>query len=807
MLHNKLAKSIHIQGVGSSQPITVNPGALQPLHFLNNSDKKQLVASFNGSSWSSPFAIENVGRIYLRMYKNETGYSLLQVDILLEDATLYLHIEDSSTVYPFSIRNFTNHSFEVFQSNPHVDDLGVETDHEGSFSPIEYNISPKSVMAYAWDFPAATVKELVIKVKDVERRVQLAEIGNLQPMKVLPDNESEPVLVDLNVVADGPTQTLVLSDYDPSMTLYKVDTNASQASIAAKPAAQVDEGPLSLSVELNLEGVSLSVINAELQELCYVTIRGMELRFRVSEIYETVTTKLKWIQIDNQLPNSVFPILLYPSVVPHIGREMESHPIFSASISKVRDDSYGVLYIKYATVLLQQLTVQLDEEFLFALVDFSNAYTATSGKVVDMLCEPELDIPEPVQDAAGMDFYFEALHIQPAQMDLSFERTTDRSSEEEDTGSSANPLMFFFNVLTMALGNINDAPIRLNALLIENVRTPLPMLAQSITTHYRQDFFYQIHMILGSADFLGNPVGLFNNMSSGFMDLFYEPYQGYIMHESPQEFGIDLAKGGVSFFKKSVFGISDSVSKFTGSISKGLSAATMDKAYQERRSIKRSRNQPSHALNGIAYGANSFVDGLTSGITGLALSPAQGAATGGAAGFLRGIGKGLIGLPTKTAIGVLDMANNVSEGVRNTTVLDSHSIEKVRPPRFIARDGIVRPFSEREAEGQNWLKNCNKGQFYRDKYLAHITLASRQKVVIVTFLRIILVNTTTLTTEWEVPFQELQSITMERTGLALVLRHGVHGPFVPIPNTLDRRSVYKELGVAVTEFNKKYQGN
>lgn len=737
----------------------------------------------------------------MRMYKNTTNYTLLQIDILLEGATLFIHIEDSSRTWPFSIRNFTQHAFRVYQSNPYADESGADP-QDRPFKPIEYLISPKSVMPYAWDFPAAQIKELVVKCDGKERRIQLAEIGSLQPMQV-GAGRSTGSMVDLNVVADGPTQTLVLSDYVPSMKLDRMNSDSSHTSIATHTRGQEDEGPVSQSIKISLEGMGLSLINKDMQELCFITVRGVELQYRVSEIFETVTMKMKWIQIDNQLDDSIFPILLYPSVVPNIAREMESHPIFSGSISKVRDDSHGVLYIKYATVLLQQLTFQMDEEFLFALIDFSNSYTASSRKGEDVLCETQLEIPEPMQDKSGLDLYFEALHIQPAQLDLSFVRTSERTSEEEETGSSGNPLMFFFNVLTMALGNINDAPVRLNALLIENVRTPLPMLTQSITTHYSQSFFYQIHMILGSADFLGNPVGLFNNMSSGFMDLFYEPYQGYIMHESPTEFGIGLAKGGVSFMKKSIFGISDSVSKFTGSISKGLSAATMDQAYQQRRNVKRSRNHP-NALYGLASGANSFIDGIASGVSGLALAPVQGASEGGAVGFFKGLGKGIIGLPTKTAIGILDMANNVSDGLRNSTTQDAHSISKMRLPRFISTDGIVRPYSEEEAQGQTWMRTANRGQFSRDKYLAHIALAESAKVAIVTYSRIFLLNTGTMIVEWEVRYQDLQTITMERTGLALIMRGGIQGPFVPIPNQSQRRYMYNEVGIAVTEFNKKF---
>ena len=52
--------------------------------------------------------------------------------------------------------------------------------------------------------------------------------------------------------------------------------------------------------------------------------------------------------------------------------------------------------------------------------------------------------------------------------------------------------MFLFNVLTMAIGNINDAPIRLNALVMENLRVSYPVLVDRFTRHYGQEAVSQV---------------------------------------------------------------------------------------------------------------------------------------------------------------------------------------------------------------------------------------------------------------------------------------------------------------------------
>jgi vacuolar protein sorting-associated protein 13A/C len=107
--------------------------------------------------------------------------------------------------------------------------------------------------------------------------------------------------------------------------------------------------------------------------------------------------------------------------------------------------------------------------------------------------------------------------------------------------SIRNPLAVVVNALTMAVGNINDAPLELNALAIKDMRLTMPELQGRIMYHYRQDVLRQVYRILGSADFIGNPVGLFTNVSSGVADIFYEPFNGVVMHGN-KELGIGIAK-------------------------------------------------------------------------------------------------------------------------------------------------------------------------------------------------------------------------------------------------------------------------
>ncbi|KAI1625793.1 hypothetical protein EDD37DRAFT_625576 [Exophiala viscosa] len=808
MLKNKIGEDIELREPGSSDVIKMDNNALVPLYFVRQTPEKQLCLCFPGvnNQWSSPFDLANVGMTHIKLAKHGQRQKLIRVEIILEDATLFLHFSVETKHWPFSMRNESDTEFLFFQANPNVaeDD---EEDRGSGWKPIRYKLPPRSIMPYAWDYPASKNKELVLTAKGRERYVKLMEIGNLIPIKLPPDQPGGNMkVIDVNIVAEGPTQTLVLSNYKPSKSLYRQKTNAttgSQTSLSQGFEVKQIESEINFKAELRLAGIGISLVNTKLRELVYLTFREIEFKYGDSKLYQTLNATVKWIQIDNQLYGGIFPILLYPSVVPKTGKEMETHPIFHTMVTRVKDDSYGVLYIKYATLLLQQITVELDEDFIFAMLDFVKVPGASWAEEKEgKLCDEDLDIPEPTREQQGQEVYFELLHLQPIQLDLSFVRTEHVNAEDNFVNS---PLMFFVNVMTMSIGNVNDAPIKLNALMLENARVSVPALMANIQNHYTQEVLRQIHIILGSADFLGNPVGLFNSVSSGVADIFYEPYQGLVMTDRPQELGIGIAKGASSFVKKSVFGFSDSMAKFTGSVSKGLAAATMDKEFQDQRRMSRNRNRPKHALYGVTSGGNAFAASMASGIGGLARHPLEGAEKEGALGFVKGVGKGFLGLATKPAIGAFDLASNVAEGVRNTTtVFDQEGLDRVRLTRFIGMDGIVRPYAQREALGQFWLKTCDDGKYFNEDYIAHLELEGRDMMVMITYDRILMIRTKKLRMEWEVRLTDVQTISKERTGMSIGLKGGANGPFIPVTDEGSRNWLYKQIAIAVNAFNDKY---
>lgn len=374
----------------------------------------------------------------------------------------------------------------------------------------------------------------------------------------------------------------------------------------------------------------------------------------------------------------------------------------------------------------------------------------------------------------------------------------------EDTLTTRNPLAVVINAITMAVGNINDAQLEMNALAIKDMRLTFPDLQDRIMHHYRQEVLRQLYRVLGSADFIGNPVGLFNNVSSGVADIFYEPFNGAVMHGN-SDLGVGIAKGAASFVKKTVFGFSDSMTKFTSSVGKGLSATTFDPEYQLRRRMNQRRNRPRHAIYGVTAGAEAFASSIASGMEGVIMKPLEGAETEGAKGFFKGVGKGLIGAVTKPVVGVFDLAANLSEGIRNTTtVFDNPARDRVRLPRLIPTDGVLVPYSERESLGQYWMKDLNNGAYRNELYVAHINLPGNDNVVLLTASRVLSFWSNKLRLEWELPFTLIQGVTIEDSGIRFAHKTGRdHDQFVSIPDKTSQAWFFSQVATVVKAFNAR----
>lgn len=145
--------------------------------------------------------------------------------------------------------------------------------------------------------------------------------------------------------------------------------------------------------------------------------------------------------------------------------------------------------------------------------------------------------------------------------------------------------MALFKSIAQGLGvvitNIDEAPLKFNGLRLDNCFDTASGITNKMVAHYKDQGMRQILKLLGSLSVIGNPVGLFNNISTGVTDLIERPVEGFT--KGPLEGGLGLVSGAGSLVQHTIAGAFNSVNKITGSVSSGLQALTMDEDYIKER--------------------------------------------------------------------------------------------------------------------------------------------------------------------------------------------------------------------------------
>lgn len=527
--------SIFIQTEGDEKVIQLQEGTIN--FHCNPSNFKKVRISYDGQTWTPHFTIGDVGETYLKLLNASSSKTdLIKVSNVLETQVLYIALTREKQ-WPFKIVNKST----------------VEIKFNQKGFKNERLLLPGESESFAWDDPSVLELALSITVMERQRDYNIRELGPCKPL-IYRSPGGEKSYLSVNVEADGPTIIVKFKNYDikASRGIFKLIKKAEEAVEDDDTISEVNSETGStdfkvkeaidvttMSFILKLAGVGISFIGKDLVEFMYIYSKDLEFRMQQSTLFQTLGFKVKWFQIDNSLFDYTHPILMYPAVVQKKESELQEHPTLNVGIIK-SNESRGVDYFKYFGVLLQEMNIELGEEQLQKIILFAQ-FDSIIPPPSPLLKDSDFVIP-PLSDSSvdSKLMYFELFQIHPIKLNVSFSRT--ESSGNADGGISAyNPLGPLLSILSMASGNISDAPLKFNSLLLEHPIVDSGTLRNRIIGHYTQQAIVQVHKILGSIDMLGNPVGLFNTMGEGVTDLFYEPYQGFVS-DRPQDIGIGLAK-------------------------------------------------------------------------------------------------------------------------------------------------------------------------------------------------------------------------------------------------------------------------
>ncbi|CAM9669463.1 unnamed protein product, partial [Ectocarpus sp. 4 AP-2014] len=91
---------------------------------------------------------------------------------------------------------------------------------------------------------------------------------------------------------------------------------------------------------------------------------------------------------------------------------------------------------------------------------------------------------------------------------------------------------------------------------------------------------------------------------------------------------------------------------------------------------------PEHLGQGLTQGMMYFGHTVKDGITGVVMKPVRGARKSGAAGFVKGVGQGVVGLVAAPVSATLGATSKITAGIDATTrLLDDDPMGRRREPR------------------------------------------------------------------------------------------------------------------------------
>uniref|UniRef100_A0AAV1T4Y3 Vacuolar protein sorting-associated protein n=1 Tax=Peronospora matthiolae TaxID=2874970 RepID=A0AAV1T4Y3_9STRA len=561
---------------------------------------------------------------------------------------------------------------------------------------------------------------------------------------------------------------------------------------------------------------------------------GVQLSYgQISDGKKVLNARIGHFQIDNQLLDTNYPVLLRPIRLLDAQTQEEGYtmargeggkenaetgqveiPMLLPTVQLMTVFSHqpNVVQFDYIFGQLQELEIKLEDATLVSLARvFSGvkwSHPASNSRMSKQdkrssdgfgsnlalkLLEIEWSTPSLLSAAAGgrldsttsggganMKVLLRWLLLCPVKVNVTFTSTADRSLLlsllSPDMSSALSTLI---SAAAALVSNLDQAPIRIPEFYVENLLETTHTLAFYAMQHYLHHGLRSWYSIMGSVDFLGNPIGLVSTLGTGVKDFFYTPAQ--MLLEDENGLRIDnlrtgMTKGSKSLLRNTAVGIFHTTGKITETLGKGVALLAMDEQYyaQRQRASTRQIKKINDIGDGIAEGSKGLVGGVWDGIKGVVAAPVRGAEQDGAGGFVVGIGKGVAGLIAKPTAGFLDLLTSLSRGAKTSAQsLDGTDrnaydvITRFRLPRRICSDGVLVSYSEREARGYAVLLLTPLDA--TDEYVYHVDygIEPHRGLLLLTDKRLICLSGKTGQKLWEVALDSTLAIVVEGTSLKI----------------------------------------
>ncbi|GKY91151.1 hypothetical protein MPSEU_000087900 [Mayamaea pseudoterrestris] len=512
-----------------------------------------------------------------------------------------------------------------------------------------------------------------------------------------------------------------------------------------------DEDDPAFSVRISLPGLGISVINngdsrSFGREIILAKLDTIYFAFsQTREGYHEFELTVLNLQADNHVQHSVHPVLLF---CPRTNTGASENLLHLSAVRRLQKHS-NTLVFRYAAIRLLEIEIYLDrrtaeafarfieplitakEEEMVEATYWLTKMTATIGK---RFASSERDAPREIEktvhEANTGRIYFEQLYLHPVRIGLTF---TQEWMEPPNTAEHEAMMVFQF---IRGMASIANAPLFFTSFVVSHVFEAPDTLTKIIAAHYSSQLTRQIFKLLGSLAILGAPADFLTNVGTGVRDFFYEPIQGAVL--GPKEFIQGLDRGTQSLARGLFVGIVRGTANVTDAVNTNLAGLTADDDFiDERKTHQRmltdamSRGLAANRSLSDSFGlaGASIARCLRSGALGVLEQPTLYASKHGPVGFVKGLGKGLVGAILKPVVGVGDAAVLVMNHMSDATSMKQappkipKRLRRALPCRSIDHPNCVRldPYDEKAAKAQ---KIVTGSESVNDVYICHLNISS-----------------------------------------------------------------------------------
>ncbi|CAD8067129.1 unnamed protein product [Paramecium primaurelia] len=618
--------------------------------------------------------------------------------------------------------------------------------HRYQFNEYKLYINNNQQCAFSWEYPCER-RDLVI---------QLQFEGELQT-----HYRVNPIFINLEeaeAVQEYVIQSLLSESKQYKFYIISLWEGASRKlkfqQEMQNQQNQHDTNILKLDINLNQVGISfIDQCYSKRVELIYIYFQGLEFNLLQTTQSKRSEFKVKYINIDNNTSSkTMFPVIFTPT------KQKEIFEFNKPHLSLILEQSTqvkSISLIKNITACLQPTTIRLTSEMLEILYSvyksivlsfisnmkaedqqrqFDFEYAISQEEQQIMLQTNNLTLSNKVQNKYGVGSnevqnkiewlelkielndqqatYINKIEICPLNFNLTFYSSAKSNLQY-------NMLMQILKTIGIVIGNIDEAPLILAGIILENSFDTSNAILTKLTTHYKDMLVNLILKLIGSIEIFGNPVGLVKHLAKGIYDLFDKPIEAFI--KGPIEGSIGIVKGAGSLVQNTVSGVSNSTSKIAGSISGGLAYISLDKQYKKQREQLRVV-KPNQIISGIYLGGKLLYVSLNRAVVGVFDLPIKQAKRKGMKGLTIGILEGTAGFFIKPFAGAFDFVSKTTDGFKATAQYwdDKANDKRIRDIRVIyQQEQFYKNYNVKDAKIMQFLINIDnklEDYYYYDSF-------------------------------------------------------------------------------------------